>query len=297
MADDDITPLASLSLTHVYYNPTDPLSTVSAFLSLLPQALCVVYVTLLWSTREAEVLLMFAGQLACEAVNFVLKRLIKEERPRRLVAAGAVVGKGYGMPSSHAQFATFWAVALGLFLCVRHRPRSRLRSSGAGRRVVVTGRNGGGGGDGAAGEPGLIDVYRAYARGGFPATSRSIEAYSHSHWTLAQRVVVSTGALLVAGLVAWSRVYLGYHSVRQVLAGCAAGTGCAGAWFAVTYLMREMGLVAWALELPPARWFRMRDLVVEEDLCQAGWEKWEEKRLLALEREQEKKKTKDKKGQ
>jgi dolichyldiphosphatase len=29
-----------------------------------------------------EVALMFAGQLACEALNFVLKRIIKEERPR-----------------------------------------------------------------------------------------------------------------------------------------------------------------------------------------------------------------------
>lgn len=29
-----------------------------------------------------EVILMFAGQLGCEALNFVLKRIIKEERPR-----------------------------------------------------------------------------------------------------------------------------------------------------------------------------------------------------------------------
>ncbi|AEO56231.1 hypothetical protein MYCTH_2300923 [Thermothelomyces thermophilus ATCC 42464] len=307
-ADDDITPLASLSLTHVYYNPTDPLSTASAFLSLLPQALCVVYATLLWSTREAEVLLMFLGQLACEAINFALKRLIKEERPPRLG-----VGKGYGMPSSHAQFAAFWAVALALFLCVRHRPARlgpprrppRLRLGG--RAVVPPGkgdraaatvadgnRNGNGNGDA---EPRLSDVHRAYVSGGLAAASRSIEAYSHSHWTMAQRVVVSAGALLVAGLVAWSRVYLGYHTVRQVVAGSAAGAGCAAAWFAVTYLMRETGMVAWALELPPARWFRMRDLVVEEDLCQAGWEKWQEKRQLALEREQSRERVREKKGQ
>lgn len=29
-----------------------------------------------------EVVLMFAGQLGCEAANFVLKRVIKEERPK-----------------------------------------------------------------------------------------------------------------------------------------------------------------------------------------------------------------------
>ena len=96
-------PLASLSLTHVHYvrpqsplrvpsrssppplqqNPSDPLSYLCAWLALLPQALCVIYVTLIWSTREIEILLMFAGQLGCEALNFLLKRLIKEERPKR----------------------------------------------------------------------------------------------------------------------------------------------------------------------------------------------------------------------
>lgn len=49
----------------------------------MPQGLCVVYATLIWSSREAEVALMFAGQMACEALNWGLKRLIKEERPRR----------------------------------------------------------------------------------------------------------------------------------------------------------------------------------------------------------------------
>ena len=76
-------PLASLSLTHVHYNPNDPISYLCAWLALVPQGLCVVYVTLIWSTREAEVLLMFAGQMTCEALNWVLKRYIKEERPRR----------------------------------------------------------------------------------------------------------------------------------------------------------------------------------------------------------------------
>jgi hypothetical protein len=30
-----------------------------------------------------EVLLMFGGQMGCEALNWILKRIIKEERPRR----------------------------------------------------------------------------------------------------------------------------------------------------------------------------------------------------------------------
>ncbi|KAK4127800.1 PAP2-domain-containing protein [Parathielavia appendiculata] len=282
---DDVTPLASLSLTHVYYNPADPLSTLSAFLSLLPQALMVVYATLLWSTREAEVLLMLLGQLACEALNFALKRLIKEERPSHVL-----VGKGYGMPSSHAQFVVYWAVALSLFLTVRHRPRAQAGFAGGGRAES-------GGAKQGKGEPALRDVHRAYKEGGLAAASVSIEAYAHAPLTLTQRAMVSASVMVVAALVAWSRVYLGYHTVRQVLAGCVAGAGCGAAWFAVTYMLRETGWLAWALELPPARWFRIRDLVVAEDLCQAGWEKWEERRRLALEQERKKGTLKGKKGQ
>ena len=48
----------------------------------MPQGLCVVYATLIWSTREIEIFLMFAGQMGCEALNWGLKRWIKEERPK-----------------------------------------------------------------------------------------------------------------------------------------------------------------------------------------------------------------------
>ena len=56
---------------------------MSAWLALLPQAMMVVYVTALYCTRELECGLMLLGQLGCEAVNFALKRIVREERPRR----------------------------------------------------------------------------------------------------------------------------------------------------------------------------------------------------------------------
>ncbi|KND93626.1 putative dolichyldiphosphatase [Tolypocladium ophioglossoides CBS 100239] len=228
MADAAMAPLASLSLTHVYYDPDDPISLLCAYLALLPQALFVVYATVIFSTREAEIALAFAGQLACEALNFALKRLIKEERPRR------IHGKGYGMPSSHAQFVAFWSLSLALFLLVRHRPR-------------------------AAG---------------------SAEKH-HRPWSLAERVAVSLAGAAVATATAWSRTYLDYHTTRQVLVGSAAGIVSAVGWFVATSILRRSGLLAWALDTPPARAFRVRDLVVEEDMCQAGWEKWEERRAAA----------------
>ncbi|KAB5563361.1 phosphatidic acid phosphatase type 2/haloperoxidase [Coniochaeta sp. 2T2.1] len=266
---DDITPLASLSLTHVYYDPNDPISYLCAFLALVPQALCVVYVSLIWSTREAEVILMFAGQMACEAFNFALKRIIKEERPPTLG-----VGKGYGMPSSHAQFAVFWAVALSLFLVVRHKPRS----TDAGRRHPATARARGDGGGNAEGRPAARTTRSGRLR---QIQLRDVEAYAHQPWSLVERVGVSLVAMTLASMVAWSRIYLGYHTPTQVLAGCGAGFICAVGWFAVTYVLRQTGFLVQALNWPVARWFRVRDLIDEEDMCQAGWEKWEERRLAA----------------
>ncbi|KAL1303976.1 hypothetical protein AAFC00_000422 [Neodothiora populina] len=219
----DDPPLASLSLTHVHYNPNDPLSHASAWLALVPQALCITYATLIWSTREAEVLLMFGGQMACEATNWVLKRLIKEERPH-------IHGKGYGMPSSHAQFVAFFSVSLTLFLLLRHNPHAPGASS------------------------------------------------THIPTSVFERLVLSVLVLGGAFAVAQSRIYLNYHTPKQVLVGCAAGTVFALVWFGVTTYLRRAGWVEWALDFAVARYFRIRDLVVNEDLVDAGWERWQQRR-------------------
>lgn len=108
--------LASLSLTHVNYDPTSKLSLACAYLALVPQALMITYTAFIYSTREIEVALMFAGQLASEALNFCLKRFIQEDRPTKML------GKGYGMPSSHAQFVGYFSMYLVLFLLLRHDP-------------------------------------------------------------------------------------------------------------------------------------------------------------------------------
>jgi dolichyldiphosphatase len=195
-----------------------------AFLALVPQGLCIVYATLIWSTREIEILLMFAGQMACEALNFTLKRIIQEERPKQMQ------GKGYGMPSSHAQFVAFFSVHLALFLLLRHSPPK------------------------------------------YPIAA-------HKPLNIVSRAALSLVALLCAGAVAYSRIYLNYHTPKQVLVGGIAGVVIAAAWFLVTTIVRKSGLLGWFLEHPLVRYFRFRDLVVEEDLCQSGWEKWEERRL------------------
>jgi len=203
-------------------NPADRISYICAWLALVPQGLCIVYATLIWSNREAEILLMFTGQMACEAVNWGLKRYIKEERPREMH------GKGYGMPSSHAQFVTFFSLTLSMFLLFRHVPHP---------------------------------------------------TETHTPFSFFQRLFLSITAIISATAVASSRIYLNYHTPKQVLVGCAAGALFAVLWFAFTTYLRRSGWVDWCLDTYWARQLRVRDLVVEEDLVDSGWARWEERRL------------------
>ncbi len=78
------TALASISLTHVQYDPTlEPrlFTQFLAYCSLVPIFLIVSYVTLFTFRRDVATLLMFLGQLLNEGFNYILKTSIKEPRP------------------------------------------------------------------------------------------------------------------------------------------------------------------------------------------------------------------------
>lgn len=137
-------------------------------------------------------------------------------------------GKGYGMPSSHAQFVSFFSLYLALFLLLRHAPHP---------------------------------------------------THTHTPTTFAQRLGLSILAVAAAGAVAFSRIYLSYHTGKQVLVGCAAGAAFALVWFGFTTLLRRSGWLEWGLDTGLARALRMRDLVVEEDLVDAGWARWQDRRV------------------
>ena len=83
---------------------------------------------------------------------------------------------------------------------------------------------------------------------------------------------------MCAAAVVVSRVYLNYHTPKQVLVGCAAGASCAVAWFLFTTCLRRFGWLDWSLDTKLARLVRMRDLVVDEDLVDAGWVRWESRK-------------------
>lgn len=138
-------------------------------------------------------------------------------------------GKGYGMPSSHAQFVAYFSCYITLFLLLRHKPNLSITPNAA---------------------------------------------------TLFQRIAVSFLACVGAGAVSLSRLYLNYHSKKQVLVGCAAGILCSTVWFFTISFLRTSGWVDWALDLYLLRALRVRDLVVSEDLTEAGWQRWEARRKL-----------------
>jgi len=123
------------------------------------------YASLAVVTREALVLEMWAGQFACEGANWLLKHIIKEERPI------GHVGDGYGFPSSHSQYMGYFATFLICHLYFRHRF-----------------------------EPcGVLFLDRLF------------------------RLAVYSLLLLWAGAVCYSRYFLTYHTVPQIVWGASIG--------------------------------------------------------------------------
>jgi dolichyldiphosphatase len=113
------------------------------------------------------------------------------------------------------------------------------------------------------------------------STAKHADASYHQPWSFVERLGVGLATVALAALTAWSRIYLNYHTTRQVVAGLGAGILFALAWFAAVGVLRATGWLAWGLDLPIAKAVRLRDLAVEEDMCQAGWEKWVDRKMAS----------------
>lgn len=73
------------------------------------------YAALSVQTRELLIVVMWAGQLAGELLNWIIKRATKQDRPIQSI------GNGYGFPSSHSQFMAYFSSFLICHLYFRHR--------------------------------------------------------------------------------------------------------------------------------------------------------------------------------
>ncbi|OCB87669.1 PAP2-domain-containing protein [Sanghuangporus baumii] len=72
---------AALELTHVLYDANSHVSFALALVTLSPILLMASYAALAVIARDLLVINMWAGQLACEGFNWMLKRMIRQERP------------------------------------------------------------------------------------------------------------------------------------------------------------------------------------------------------------------------
>eukprot|EP00659_Diplonema_papillatum_P016438 gene16438-25198_t len=87
--------------TFIEYDINDPLGKLWCLCTLLPYVMGVVLCTVYFSFKRLGTAVFGIGVLANDALNFVVKNIIKEPRPSALRT-------DYGMPSRHAQYAAFF---------------------------------------------------------------------------------------------------------------------------------------------------------------------------------------------
>lgn len=90
-------------------------------------------------------------------------------------------------------------------------------------------------------------------------------------------------------MVCVSRIYLRYHTTRQVLAGTGAGALLGLAWYITVIVLRHIGVVDWVLQwrLVEILWFKDGDIgSLEHDLYEewVGWRAQRNKEKVAKEK-------------
>ncbi|SCU83311.1 LADA_0C10704g1_1 [Lachancea dasiensis] len=176
--------------TYILYNPSDPISYVLVYFSLLPIGILIFYFSWFVSSRELEAVVIAGGQVVNELLNNVLKNIIKEPRPVVLSSEFQAnsIRSEYGMPSAHSQFMGFFLIYWSLTLVLKWEGIGKIRK----------------------------------------------------FFTVA---IMSA----VAAMVAFSRVYLGYHSLAQVSVGLALGGLLGSGYYLAVAIVRYMGLLRWLL--------------------------------------------------
>ena len=97
---------------------------------------------------------------------------------------------------------------------------------------------------------------------------------------MAIRVLQSMVVLSGASLVCMSRIYLRYHTVRQVLAGSGTGAFLGIAWYITVVVLRYLGVVDWVLQwrVVELLWFKDGDIGSLEHDLYGEWIVWRAQR-------------------
>lgn len=95
--------------------------------------------------------------------------------------------------------------------------------------------------------------------GFFAAYFICILLFKMSHFSLAQKHAGCAILVVLSGLVAFSRVYLLYHTPQQVLVGVMFGAALGLVYFIVIAVARDVGFIDWILNWPVVRYFYIKD--------------------------------------
>ena len=189
-----------LSLTFVSYQQGDTIGKVAALVTLAPIFAHVALGSWILARRELHAACLFAGSVLNTALCVAIKSQVRQPRP-----AGATL-QDYGMPSNHAQTTTFLALYCVLLLwhgcTVRHSPGSSL---------------------------GVANPHPHPNPNSDPNPNPNPNPNQVRH-ALFWKPALTAAAALLALAVAASRVYLGEHTLAQVVVGSLVGGAAAAAW-------------------------------------------------------------------
>ena len=91
-------------------------------------------------------------------------------------------------------------------------------------------------------------------------------------WRLAHCLVV----IIAASIISVSRVYLRYHTPRQVAIGAGIGACLGVVWYVFVTILRRTGWVDWVLRIKAVEmlWFKDGDIGSLEHDLKEEWMEW-----------------------
>ncbi|CCH45627.1 Dolichyldiphosphatase [Wickerhamomyces ciferrii] len=95
--------------------------------------------------------------------------------------------------------------------------------------------------------------------------------------TCIRKILGTLGVYILGSLVAFSRVYLYYHSYKQVAVGVLLGTAIGAPYFLVTSIARSLGLIDWIISWKIVNLFWVKDSTFHSPLTlKEEYQLWEQ---------------------
>jgi dolichyldiphosphatase len=207
-----------LSLTYVTYPVVDDggvadiIGPLLALLSLTPPFVVCALVTSTFVYRDVVAAYLLTGVLGSVAVTSLLKRIIQQPRPMRhdYNIILDMEEMDYGMPSNHSCFVFFIATFITLY-CIRSvgakwtvnkLPSQRQHQSSSRRN----------------------EQHRM-------SSKKSVQLLQLLWHQIHTTSFIITASISIAIICAYSRIYLLYHTILQVLVGAGLGIVLGTAWY------------------------------------------------------------------